>query len=206
MPALLHNSGCLGRVGARLLRPCLALLGAAWALPLALWGAPVQAEDSVVIREARTEVVDEVLYLNAAVSYRLSSPMVAALHDGVPLTILVNIEILRQRDYWPDDVAAHLEQRYRLEFHALTQQYLLTNLNSGSQFRFPSLEAAVSVLGTIVRLPLLDRNLLDDQARYYGRMQIQLDEEALPVPLRLLSYISADWHLKSEWYTWPLRF
>lgn len=193
-------------MGAMLLRPCLALLGVVWVLPLALWGQPARADDNVVIREAHTEVVDEVLYLNAAVSYQLSRPMVDALHDGVPLTILVNIEILRQRDYWLDDVAARLEQRYRLEFHALTQQYLLTNLNSASQFRFPSLEAAVSVLGTIVRLPLLDRNLLDSHQQYYGRMEIKLDEEALPVPLRLLSYISADWHLKSEWYTWPLHF
>jgi len=193
-------------MGTILLRPCLALLGAVWVLPWALWAQPAHADDNVVISEVHTEVVDEVLYLNAAVSYRLSRPMVDALHEGVPLTILVNIEILRQRDYWLDDVTARLEQRYRLEFHALTQQYLLTNLNSASQFRFPSLEAAVSVLGTIVRLPLLDRNLLDSHEKYYGRMQIQLDEEALPVPLRLLSYISADWHLKSEWHTWPLHF
>ncbi len=206
MPALLDNNRRASGMGTMLLRPCLALLGVVWALPLALWMPAAHADDSVSIREARTEVVDEVLYLNAAVNYRLSRPMVDALHEGVPLTILVNIEILRQRDYWLDAVVARLEQRSRLEFHALTQQYLLTNLNSGSQFRFPSLDAAVSVLGTIVRLPLLDRNLLDSHEQYYGRMEIRLDEEALPVPLRLLSYISADWHLKSEWYVWPLRF
>ncbi len=185
--------------------PRLAMLGMVCVLPLMMWHA-AWADDNVKIREVRVELVDEVLYLDAVVKYHLTRAMVDALHEGLPLTVLANIEILRSRNYWMDEVVARLEQRYRLEFLALTRQYLLTNLNSGAQFRFPSLEAAVSVLGTIVHLPLLDRNLLDAHERYYGRMQIQLDEEALPVPLRLLSYFSSDWHLKSDWYSWRLRF
>ncbi len=184
----------------------LVLLGVVCVLPLILWQGSAHAGDNVAIDSVRVELDDEVLYLNAAVKYRLTPPMVDALHEGVPLTMLLSIEIVRRRDWWPDDVEARLEQRYRLEYNALTRQYLLTNLNSGSQFRFPSLEAAISVLGTVVHLPLLDRNLLREDASYYGRLQIRLDEEALPVPLRLLSYLSADWHMKSEWYTWRMDF
>lgn len=189
-----------GRQASRLVLACLFGM-----LSLAAW-LPAHADDNVEIRDARLKLEDEVLYLDAVIGYRLTPAMVDALHEGLPLTMLATIEIVRSRDYWVDDVVAHLEQRYRLEFLALTRQYLLTNVNSGAQFRFPSLEAAVSVLGTIVHLPLLDRNLLDPDARYYARMLVQLDEEALPVPLRLLSYFSSDWHLKSEWHSWQLRF
>ena len=179
--------------------------GVVWALPWLLWPGPAAAEEAIEIRSVNVELVDEVLYLNAAITYRLAPSLVDALHEGVPLTFLLEIEIVRPRPYWVDDVVAHLQQRYRLEYHALTRQYLLTNVNSGSQFRFPSLEAAVSVLGTVVRLPLVDRNLLARDQDYYGRLQVLLDEEALPVPLRLLSYFSADWRLQSAWYTWQFH-
>jgi len=170
-----------------------------------LLNAPVYAR-GITVNQVHTEVLDDVLYLNAAVDIKPGKAMLGALQEGVPLTFAYHISILRRRDYWLDDTVARLEQRYRLEYHALTQQYFLVNLNSGSQFSFPSLEAAISVLGTIVRLPLLDVNLLRDREQYVGQIQVRIDDEALPVPLRLLSYFSSDWRLKSEWYTWPIHF
>ena len=168
-------------------------------------GVPVYAQ-GITVNQVHTEVRDDVLYLNVAVNIAPSKAMANALHEGVPLTFIYSIAILHQRDYWVDDTVARLEQRYRLEYHALIQQYFLVNINSGSKFSFPSLQAAVSVLGTIVRLPLLDIDLLQSDERYEGEIQVRLDDEALPVPLRLRSYFSSDWRLKSEWYTWPLHF
>ncbi len=126
------------------------------------------------------------------------------MQKGVPLTVVMRIEILQERNYlWSQKVAA-LEQRYQLSFHALSEQYMLRNLNSGSQYIFPSLDAARTVLGTSVDLPVIDGNLLEDGARYTGRLMAELDVDQLPTPLRLLALVSKDWQLNSEWYSWPL--
>lgn len=158
----------------------------------------------VVINQAGTEIRDEVYYLDAGISYRFSPQMLEALHKGVPLTVELEIEITRSRSYMWDETVAELQQRYRLSYHALTRQYVIRNLNSGSRHTFPSLEAAVSVLGTVVDLPILDSNLLAHEQIYFGNIRAQLDVDELPVPLRVLALIRDEWRLSSDWYTWRL--
>ncbi len=169
-----------------------------------LFAGPARSH-GIEINEARTEFIDGVLYLDASATIRLSVPMIDALHEGVPLDFRMRIEIIRQRDYWADDTFATLGQRYRLKYQALTQQYLIINPNSGSRHSIPSLEAALSVLGTVVRLPILDASLLDPSAHYMGRILFKLDDDALPGPLRLRSYVTTEWRMKSEWFTWSIQ-
>ena len=52
--------------------------------------------------------------------------------------------------------------------------------------------------------PLLDYSLLEAEADYRGEIRISVDRNSFPVPLRLMSYVSGDWHLVSDWYSWPL--
>jgi hypothetical protein len=159
----------------------------------------------VQINQVRTHLQNDVFYLDARLGYVLTEPMLEALHKSVPLTFVLNIEVFRQRSYIWDASVAELEQRYQLEYLPLTQQYQVRNLNSGALHNLPSLEVALSVLGTIVDLPLLDRELLADDETYQARMRVELDIEELPLPLRLLSYFTDEWRLRSEWYTWSLQ-
>lgn len=163
-----------------------------------------EAAPGVIVREAHTDLKDDVYYLQANIDYRFSRPALEAMEKGVPLTVVMRIEILRERNYMWSQKVASLEQRYQLSFHALSQQYMLRNLNSGSQYTFPSFDAARTVLGTIVDLPVIDGNLLEDGARYTGRLMAELDVDQLPVPLRLLALVFGDWQLNSEWFSWPL--
>lgn len=163
-----------------------------------------EARPGIVIRGAHTELKDDVYYLDADIDYRFSKPALEALVKGVSLTVVLRIEILRSRKYLWSEKIAGLEQRYQLSFHALSQQYMLRNLNSGSTYTFPSLDAAMDALGTIVDLPIIDGNLLAQDESYSGRLFAELDVDQLPVPLRLQALISKDWQLNSEWYTWRL--
>ena len=95
-------------------------------------------------------------------------------------------------------------QRYRLEYHALSGQYLLVNLNSSTRQSYPTLGMATDRIARIRDFPLLDRSLLQTKQLYYGELRIKLDIESLPAPLRPLAYISSDWWLSSEWYRWAL--
>ena len=187
--ALRVQRGC----GARLVA---LLLGLLWTIGVHAAGFEVTS--------ATTRLEAGVYRLNAQIEYRFSTAALEALQNGVPLTISIEMEVRRRRSWLWDETVYALTQRFQLEYHALSRQYLVNNLNSGERRAFPSQTAALGFMGRIQDFPLLDRSLLTEQERYEGALRVRLDLEALPAPLRLLAYLSDDWRLASEWRTWPL--
>ncbi len=187
----------------------LAVVGAN-VLAVALWGygPRVQAQpihEGFVIGYVETTLKDNVYNLDARIYGRLSEQVVEALHKGVTITIVLDFEVWRKRRFWLDERIAAVEQRYQLQYHALSDQYIVSNVNTEVRNSYPSLATAIEVLGTVKSLPVLDRQLLDPSGRYMARMRTRLDVDALPAPLRIMAYILPGWHLRSEWYTWRLR-
>ncbi|HEX6997517.1 MAG TPA: DUF4390 domain-containing protein [Gammaproteobacteria bacterium] len=156
------------------------------------------------MRSASVELRNGVYFLNARIEYRLSSESRQALESGVPLTIRIDVELLHGRRFWFDNEEAALRQLYQLEYHALSERYLVLNLNSREQVSFPTLFSALNYLGRIDNLPLIDAALLDPDRDYDVRIRAVLDVEQFPGPLRLLAFWRRDWSLASEWYRWPL--
>lgn len=167
------------------------------------WAISVEAQQFSVER-ASTELLDSVYRMDADLDYRLSAPMLDALHSGVVLTPVLEIEVYRARNYWWDETVASLEQRYEIQYHALTEQYLLRNLNSGSQASYSSLEVMLFYLGMVRQLPVIDAHLLDARENYHVRIRLGLDAGSLPVPLQLRTYVSRDWWVGSDWFSWDL--
>ncbi len=156
------------------------------------------------IRSASVELRSGVYYLDAWVEYRLSTEAREALDAGVALTLETQVEFLRQRRFWLDPQEAGLLQSYELQYHALSERYLVVNLNSGEQSSFATLFSALNSLGRITELPLIDAALLESDAAYDIRIRAVLSTEDIPGPLRLLAFWRRDWSLGSEWYTWQL--
>lgn len=156
------------------------------------------------IEHASTSLRDGVYYVDADVDLNLSSESKEALENGVPLTIRYDMQVLRTRPWLWDPMVAALEARYTLELHALSKQYVVRNLNLGTTQSYASLASARAALGRLKDFPLVDANLLDQQADYHWRIRARLDIEALPAPLRPLAYLSALWRHDSDWYEWPL--
>ena len=97
------------------------------------------------IRSAMVELLDGVYFLNAVIAYRLSTEARDALHSGVPLGIRLDVEIIHPRRWWFDNENAALRQSYQLEYHALSERYIVLNVNSGDQESFASLFAALEL-------------------------------------------------------------
>jgi len=192
----LRTSCPLGRRSLLWLAGALLLTGLALAQPATDRGFQVLA--------AATRLVDGVYRLDARIRYRLSEPARQALRNGVALTIELEMEVRRPRRWlWPKTVA-RLHQRYRLAYHELARQYMITDLNSGLVRAFPTLTQALRHLGRLRGFPLLDYSLLETGPVYQARLRARLDLDALPTPLRLMGYFSAQWRLASPWYEWPL--
>ncbi len=157
------------------------------------------------ILAAETKLKNHVYHLEANMDLQFSDDALDALRSGVPLIVLVNIEVNKDRSWWWDKTIAELEQGYLLLYHALSEKYIIHNLNSGAQQNFISLSAALHSLSNIRDFPLIDKNLLDEDDDYYVQMRIYLDIESLPAPMRPIAYISSQWQLESDWFSWPLK-
>lgn len=157
------------------------------------------------IRSVETRLQNSVYQLNTRIEFAFSEEAQKALQSGIPIIILLDIELEEERSWWWNKTVASLQQGYLLLYHALTEKYIVNNLNSGAQHDYTSLGATLSALGRINGLPLIDSALLDKSESYRIKIRVQLDIESLPAPMRPLAYISSDWQLASDWYTWPLQ-
>ncbi len=171
---------------------------------------PDALEAGFDIRNARTTLVDGVYLLDADISFVFSEEALEAIENGVPVTIILEMQVLRQHgliwdNLWWDKKIAQLEGKFRIETRPLSKTYLLRNLNSGELQVFPSFGELLVGLGKIRNFPLLDEHLLGDEGHYYLRLRALLDIESLPSPLRPWAYLSALWRLESDWYQWPIE-
>ncbi len=161
--------------------------------------------DGFTIRSVETRLENNVYLLNTHIDYAFSKTALEALQNGVPLIVLLDIEVVQKRSWWLDKSIAELQQGYLLLYHALTEKYIINNLNSGAQENYNSLDTAISSLGKITDLPILDSKLVIKGTHYDVQLHTYLDLEALPAPMRPIAYISSKWRLESDWYRWPLQ-
>ncbi len=156
------------------------------------------------IHHAKTRLVDHVYLLDAQISYRLTDKVIDALSNGITLPIVLTIKVKRDRWYIWDETIAELEQRYQIKYYSLSEQYAIKHLNTGILQTFPTLDIALAYLGNLIDFPLLDAHLVKSNGVYWVYLQAYLDIEALPVPLRPVAYLTAQWRLTSDWYQCPL--
>ena len=156
------------------------------------------------VRSASTRIADGVHVLDARLQLVLSSEALEALSSGVPLTIELQMQLIRERRFWWDDGAAQLAVRFELEYRPLSQRYIVRNLNSGDQDSYATLYSALNNLGRIQDLPVIDDALLERNEDYRIRLRVMLQTQQYPAPLRLLFFWRSDWQLQSDWFEWPL--
>lgn len=186
----------------RLLR-VVGLLPLVLGLALALTGVS-RADDDFHVKDARTRLEDGTYVLDADIDFRFSPEALEALDNGVPLTILVHIQV-RAVDAWIwDDSATDLQLRYAIRYKPLSERYEVYRLPGDRGRSFVSREAAIAALGEIRDLQLVAQDRLDPEETYEAQIKVELDIEELPLPLRPMAYLRPAWKLGSSWTKWPL--
>lgn len=195
------QDACVARLRrSRASAPWLAVLIIGWC---AAWlphtaGAQTRFE----IRSAYVEPSEGVHQLNATLDFELPDGARAALREGVPLSMQLEIVVKRQRNYWLDETVATLDQRYELVHHALSERYLVRNLNSGEQSSYATLDSALDALRVVSNLPILDQALVARNRRHEISVRASIDVHTMPDALRFVLFWTDDWRQRTEWYTW----
>ncbi len=167
-------------------------------VPLSETGAPFG------VRSAYLQLVEGVYLLTARLHLPVDDNLRSVLKDGVALQLGLEFRVIRRRSYWLDEDVAALVQQYQLRYHAVSDRYLVRNLNGGEQLSFPTLEAALEQLTYIEKLPVLDQALVSKDRSYEARLRAIVDVGELPSALRWLMFWTDGGHRVSEWYSWQV--
>ena len=197
-----HSLSFLGRNSPRFLRIC-----GLWLLCFLATTVSAQAptETVLTIRSAQVNVDEDVYELDARLDLQLPEPARQAIDGGLTLRFVYEIEVNRVRRYLPDAGIAAVEQRFELSYHALSQRYLVLNINTGEQQDFGTLQAALDRLADVRGLPVLDTALVTRGPAFEGRIRAVIDMNTAPDAFGWLLFWADDWSATSEWYTWTLR-
>jgi len=159
----------------------------------------------LAIRSASLTLDEGVYELDAGMDLKLPEDARKAIDAGLTLRLDYDLRISRVRQYLPDDGLASLAQSYEVGYHALSQRYLLRNLNTGEQDDFGTLDGALEHLAEVRGLPVIDAALVEEGPTYEVRVRAVLDMGTVPDALGWLLFWADDWSVDSEWYVWTLR-
>ncbi len=164
------------------------------------------AQDSeFALRDVAVRVDAGVYELDAHLEMGLPDDARKAVESGLTLHLTYQIVVDRVRRYMLDAEVATLEQRYEVSYHALSQRWLVRNLNTGEQQDFGTLEAALDRISDLRGLPILDAALVVPGPEYQGRIRAVLDLSTAPDAFGWLLFWADNWSNQSDWTTWTLR-
>ena len=180
-------------------------LNAASLLVLLLMTSPLgfAAGNSIEIESAELQLQDNHYTLDADVEINFDKDIEEAINKGVPLSFLVEFQIVSPRKYWFDDEVVTATQAVTLSYHALTRQYLV-NRNSHQQ-SFETLSEAKQAVVNLEDWKVIEKSLLDKNEAYRAALLIRLDQSKLPKAIQVEAIGSEKWNLTSEKFEWALK-
>ena len=181
------------------------LFGVACLLALGAFGlAFADALDGILeVHSAYVNIDKGVFMLHARVEYPVSPVIRGALRDGVTLTFDLEARVDRDRRYWVSSNIVDLTLRRELNYHAVSDRYVVKDTKSGDQLSFPTLDEALDYLGRVDAWPILVEPQLDGGI-YSISVRAGMRRGHLPASLRAILFWTDDWARVSEWYTWSL--
>jgi hypothetical protein len=169
-------------------------------LPLLLLGAGVQAtaaENSVEITRARIDSTDEGYKLDAAYSFELNRGLEEAVQHGVALYFTTDIEVVRPRWYWRDEVVVDAHRTAGISYNPFTRQYHVTYVGSMQQ-SFNTLDDALFFIRRPSRWLIAPRGAMKPGETYVVTLRMGMDREYFSKPMQVNAFNNADWRLNSN--------
>lgn len=144
---------------------------------------------------------EDAYVLSADFDIDLGSHFEDAVSRGVPLYFVLELEITRNRWYWPSEHIAGRSLNYRLAYIPLTRQYRLSSGGTLHQ-NFATLAEALRVMGRVAALPVADKNALKIGETYQVALRLALDRQQLPKPLQVDAIANKDWQIEAKVLRW----
>lgn len=139
--------------------------------------------EGVELAQLTTSRADDGLELSFMTRFDLSRAAEDALHKGVPLYFVAEVNVLRNRWYWRDARVGRAERTWRLAWQPLTRQYRVST--GGLHQSFATLDEALTVLRGVSGWRIAEPRDIDDGGSYYLEFSYKLDVSQLPRPMQI---------------------
>ena len=158
------------------------------------------------VTDVQPKLVDQSLALSGNLELGLNAKVEEALAKGIPLVVNIDVLLHRERRFLWDREIASWTLRRRIQFHALSGQYLISTSAPEAEYSesLLTLQEALKQLGSLNDVTLALEDAVAPDATHSVDVRVSLDIEALPAPLRPVAYTSFTWHLNSGWSTWKV--
>jgi hypothetical protein len=165
-------------------------------IALAFACVPAQAAD-VEITRAAIDKTDEGYRLDAHYAFELNPAMKDAIEHGIPLYFTTEIQVVRPRWYWRDEVAIRARQTARISYDVLIRQYHVSYIGSVRQ-TFSTLEDAMFYIRRPGRWLIGPKSALKSGETYTVTLRMGMDREYLSKPIQVNAFNDSDWRLNSN--------
>lgn len=158
------------------------------------------------VADVQPKFVDQSLVLTGNLELVLNPKVEEALAKGIPLEVIIDVRLYRERRFLWDREIASWPLRRRIQFHALSGQYLISTSAPEAETgeSLLTLQEALKQLGSLNDVKLAMEDAATPDAPHAVDLRVSLDIEALPTPLRPVAYTSFTWHLNSGWTSWKV--
>lgn len=186
--------------------PLPALLGLALLLGPLLHGGEASADgaERFAVRNAFVELAGDQWQLQVSLDLELGEAALAALHEGIPLTLRLEAEAHSARRLLPDAKVAALQRHWQLGYDALASRYIVSEPGAAAAASFASRDEALAVLARPAALLLADAGQLPPDERFEVRVRAIIEVGEVPAAVRMLLFWRS-FSRVTEWYTWTVR-
>lgn len=183
----------------RALRGWLALL----LLPLVA-AVPVHAAAKPEVQSAWVNVRGGVFEVNARSVFPVDDDLLEALVDGAAIHFDLQAVVEKQRRYWLNATLVDVTLRRELSWDAVSERFVLKELDSGDQQSYAALDEALQFAGVVESWPVVVEPQLDPFATYEIHVRASMHRRRLPGALRAMMFWSDGGTLRSDWSKWIL--
>lgn len=180
----------------------LSIIASLFLFPSSLYA---ERNDGFIVKNAELNAGEREYNLNANLQFHFSKEALKALEHGIALQIDIEIQAKLSRKWLWDKTIRETVLSQKLEHQPLSDQYLVTNLNTGIKRHFQLMDHALEFMGSINDHPFFELTTLKQGKTYRAQVRARLNTESLPTPLRLSAYIDVDWQLSSPWFKWTIQ-
>lgn len=161
-------------------------------------------DGALAVRSAYVNFNHGVIELNVQITYPLNPTIRRALANGVTLSFNIEARVDRVRHFWFDANIIDVTLKRQLAYHVVTRRFVVTNVRSGQERSFDTVNKALHYLEQVHDWPILIESQLQDPGSYTISVRAGVRRGDLPASLRALLFWTDDWQRESAWYTWAL--
>lgn len=147
---------------------------------------------------------EDELLLSTDGAWQLPEAVEQALYKGIAVHFVTEVQLLRKRWYWRNEVLLSSIRYQRLSYQALTHRWRLhtgnrpfdgLGLGAALGSSYADLPEALTALQRLARWRIGQRSALPTEGEAWLQLRFRIDQSQLPRPLQIGVLGRADWNL-----------